>query len=285
MHGPILSQKTRIEFREYFVGKTLREIRDAFDSGGVLCDLEYQPAVAGERRSLVEQYYHTVDWRDWRSVRKVIAVYRDEIRELQAPSFHTNSDWREKTAARLLHWLATDGFQWIDGELVHAKRGALFHDLTQAAHKFEWSHLSEQLQRIEDAVETDPWLAIGPAKELIETVCKTVLEERGKPVAGTPDIPTLTKTLLKELNLVPEGIKDGARGADIIKSILRSLGTIGNDLGQLRGLYGLATARREKREDCNQDTRSWPSARPVLLSLSYSKLIERARRRVQLGTD
>ncbi len=91
---------------------------------------------------------------------------------------------------------------------------------------------------MKDAVDTDPSLAIGTAKELIETVCKTILEERGKPVAGSPDIPTLTKALLKELDLVPEGVPDEKRGADVIRNILRSLGSIGNDLAQLRGLYG-----------------------------------------------
>jgi hypothetical protein len=43
---------------------------------------------------------------------------------------------------------------------------------------------------------------------------------------------------LKELKLVPEGIPEGARGADVIKRLLSNLGTIGNGLAELRGLYG-----------------------------------------------
>lgn len=100
------------------------------------------------------------------------------------------------------------------------------------------NHLAEQIRRLEASVETDPSLAIGTAKELIETYCKTILAERGKPVAGTPNVSTLTKETLKELKLVPEGIPDAARGADVIKRLLRNLGTIGNDLAELRGLYG-----------------------------------------------
>ena len=49
-------------------------------------------------------------------------------------------------------------------------------------------------------LEDDPSLAIGTAKELIETCCKTILAERGKLVQGTPDIPTLTKETLKEMD-------------------------------------------------------------------------------------
>lgn len=100
------------------------------------------------------------------------------------------------------------------------------------------NHLAEQIRRLEASVETDPSLAIGTAKELIETCCKTILAERGKPVSGTPDVSTLTKATLKELKLVPEGVPDSARGADVIKRLLSNLGTIGNGLAELRGLYG-----------------------------------------------
>jgi hypothetical protein len=100
------------------------------------------------------------------------------------------------------------------------------------------NHLAEQIRRLEASVESDPSLAIGTAKELVETCCKTILAERGKPVTGTPDVSTLTKETLKELKLVPEGIPDAARGADVIKRLLSNLGTIGNGLAELRGLYG-----------------------------------------------
>jgi hypothetical protein len=100
------------------------------------------------------------------------------------------------------------------------------------------NHLMEQIRRLEASVESDPGLAIGTAKELIETCCKTILAERGKPVSGTPDVAVLTKSTLKELKLVPEGISEAVRGADVIKRLLSNLGTIGNGLAELRGLYG-----------------------------------------------
>jgi hypothetical protein len=110
--------------------------------------------------------------------------------------------------------------------------------LKEHAKVFNANHLAEQIRRLEASVETDPSLAIGTAKELIETCCKTILAERGKPVTGTPDVSTLTKETLKELKLVPEGIPEAARGADVIKRLLSNLGTIGNGLAELRGLYG-----------------------------------------------
>ncbi len=57
-------------------------------------------------------------------------------------------------------------------------------------------------------------------------------------MSGTPNIPELTKATLKELKLVPDCVEDAARGSDIMKRLLQNLGTIGNNLAELRGLYG-----------------------------------------------
>lgn len=116
--------------------------------------------------------------------------------------------------------------------------GPSLDDLKQKARSLDANHLSEQIRRMEDAVETDPRLAIGTAKELIETCCKTILSQRGQEISGTPDIPALTKATFKELNLVPEGVPHAARGADVIKRLLSNLSTIGHGLAELRGLYG-----------------------------------------------
>ena len=85
----------------------------------------------------------------------------------------------------------------------------------------------------------------------------------GKPMAGTPDIPALTKETLKELKLVPEGIPDSARGSDITKRLLQNLGTIGNNLAELRGLYGTGHGKHGKTEG---------HATPNLLSVPHQRL-------------
>jgi hypothetical protein len=110
--------------------------------------------------------------------------------------------------------------------------------LKEQAKVFNSKYLAEQIRRMEAAVETDPSLAIGTAKELFETCCKTILAERGKLVSGTPDISALSKETFKALQLVPDGIADAARGADIIKRLLSNLGTVGTGIAELRNLYG-----------------------------------------------
>lgn len=67
------------------------------------------------------------------------------------------------------------------------------------------------------------------AKALADT-CRQIATRL---LAGSPSL-----NQLKELTLVPEGVPDAARGADVIKRLLSNLGTIGNGLAELRGLYG-----------------------------------------------
>jgi hypothetical protein len=98
--------------------------------------------------------------------------------------------------------------------------------------------MAQQIHRLENAVEKDPALAIGTAKELVETCCKTILTKRGVVFTRTEDIGDLTKKVTKALELVPEGISDAAKGADNIRLILHNLSSITHNLAQLRGLYG-----------------------------------------------
>jgi len=243
MSQELLSNKTRQVFRETMVGWVLREISDEFDAAKVDCDLSFQPPVSGQRRTLVEQYYHTVDWADLRQVTRVLQVFENVLHRAEelAQEVTLTSEFQEqrkKEVEKLIHFLKRDGFQWVGGRIVPGAGIPSLASIKDTAAVFDAKHMADQIRRMESAVESDPCLAIGTAKELIETCCKTILSERGKPVTGTPDVSTLTKETLKELKLIPEGIHEATRGADVIKRLLSNLGTIGNGLAELRGLYG-----------------------------------------------
>lgn len=103
--------------------------------------------------------------------------------------------------------------------------------------------MAKEIERLENGIERDPALAIGTAKELIETCCKTILTKRGVSYTKSEDLGELTKKLTKELQLVPEGISEAAKGAENIKLVLRNLTQLTNNLAQLRGLYGTGHGR------------------------------------------
>jgi hypothetical protein len=116
--------------------------------------------------------------------------------------------------------------------------GPDFIPLKETANEYNADYLAEQIKRIEKSIDTDPALVIGTAKELIETCCKTILNERKVSFEGTANISTLTKTVYKALKLVPEGVPENAKGAKTIKILLSNLATIPQGLAELRGLYG-----------------------------------------------
>jgi hypothetical protein len=103
--------------------------------------------------------------------------------------------------------------------------------------------MAKAIERLERAIDSDPDLAIGTAKELVESCCKTILTKRGVGFTKSDNLGNLTKKVAKELHLVPEGITDEAKGAENIRLILRNLTQLTNNLAQLRGLYGTGHGR------------------------------------------
>lgn len=115
--------------------------------------------------------------------------------------------------------------------------------------KFETAdsdYLVRQITRMESAVNDDPGLAIGTAKELIESVCKTILDERGIDDYDSLELPKLVRLTVKELKLTPPDISDSAKAADSIKRILSNLVTITSGIAELRNSYGTGHGKSAK---------------------------------------
>lgn len=213
---------------------TLREIEMEFDAADIPCSTDFDPGVSGQRRTLVQQYYRSINFADWSDVRKVLKVFEALLHNLVGP-FSSNGAERVES---LCKWLAKDGFIYENGILLSAVGTHGLPELKGIAAELNAEVIGRQIQRMQDSVDSDPALAIGSAKELVETCCKTVLNERGITIVGTPDLLKLAKAALKELRLVPEGIPDTAKGAEIIKRTLNNLANIVHGLAELRGLYG-----------------------------------------------
>lgn len=99
-------------------------------------------------------------------------------------------------------------------------------------------YVVKQINLMESAIENSPELAIGTAKELIETICNTILAERQIEVDKNWDLLQLLRQTTKQLNLTPEGIPDETKASKTIKSILGSLTTVVQGIGELRNQYG-----------------------------------------------
>jgi hypothetical protein len=99
-------------------------------------------------------------------------------------------------------------------------------------------YVTNLLNRMHASIETDPELAIGSAKELVESVCRTVLNDQGVVFSRDDNVQTLVKKTLKELNLDPDDMPHTTKALDSIKPLLKSLGTISHMLAELRGQFG-----------------------------------------------
>jgi hypothetical protein len=77
-------------------------------------------------------------------------------------------------------------------------------------------------------------LAIGTAKELIESTAKTVLQERGLGINDKDDLPALVKQAQEALGLHPSSAQPGPDSTDAVKRILGGLMNITAGLGELR---------------------------------------------------
>lgn len=76
--------------------------------------------------------------------------------------------------------------------------------------------IQEQLRRIQRAINDDPALAVGSAKELIESAVKVVLIERGQAVDDEADL-SLVEGAQQALALHPSSKTPGPDGTDAVK--------------------------------------------------------------------
>ena len=237
MSRDLISRKTRNEFREFFVGWTLRTIEMEFDAAYIPLAEDYEPPTSGERRSLVEQYYHSLDFTSPSDTRKLLKLYGNVLTQLDV-SREQDKEGAQDSFSKLTTWLREDGYVFEDGRLRRIGETARATQVKSIAHERGADYLARQVERMENAVEADPWLAIGTAKELVETTCKTVLEEEGVAVDKNWDLMELWKRTRKELKLAPDDIPDSAKAAATIKRLLSNLTTVVQGLAELRNPYG-----------------------------------------------
>jgi hypothetical protein len=103
MPRELISRRTRREFQKWLVGWTLRTISDLFDNHEVkFISLPEDQLPGGQRRSLVECYYASIDWSNPQDVRRILNVYEDILIEIPA----TEEEGRQK----LTRYLEKDGY-------------------------------------------------------------------------------------------------------------------------------------------------------------------------------
>lgn len=99
-------------------------------------------------------------------------------------------------------------------------------------------YVTQQINLMESSIENSPHISIGLAKELIETCCKSIFDERSESYEKNWDLPKLMKETTKLLKLTPNDIPNETRAASSIKQILGSLSSVVQGIAEVRNEYG-----------------------------------------------
>ena len=128
-----------------------------------------------------------------------------------------------------------DFFKPLRSQLAEMEgRGDLEIKERQYANLRDPAAIRELLTRLQRTAQSDPPLAIGTAKELVESTAKAVLQERGQEVDDKDDLPTLVKRAQEAIGLHPGSTHPGPNSTGALKRILGGLTSIVMGLGELR---------------------------------------------------
>ncbi|MES2565544.1 MAG: abortive infection family protein [Bacteroidota bacterium] len=120
----------------------------------------------------------------------------------------------------------------ITGQEFLQNKGAIIKKILNA------DYVTQQISLMETSIENSPHVSIGIAKELIETCCKSIFEERKEEYDKNWDLPKLMKETTKLLKLTPDDIPNEIKAANSIKQILGSLSSVVQGISEIRNEYG-----------------------------------------------
>ena len=140
--------------------------------------------------------------------------------------------------------LAADGFEiaprsFVSGKAIYAGRKSIGAPAVVTARakglvdSLASDQVSAQITRMETSIEADPALAIGSAKEFVESLCKGILVSTGATLSGSETLPQLVKQVRGVLKLDTEG-----QTGDTLKRTLSALSGLTQGIAELRGQLG-----------------------------------------------
>lgn len=170
---------------------------------------------------------------------------QEAINAILSPHYFPNADERAIRIQQLQRCLRQDGFDLSDdGYHIHiiARSGAaatgVLDQLKVHGERLNHDNVLSRIKIMERDAESSPTDSIGSAKELIEAVCKDIIERSGASYDRKSSPAALVKETLKCLKLAPDDIPERSRGVDAVRATLNSLANIAHQMDELRCLYG-----------------------------------------------
>ena len=105
--------------------------------------------------------------------------------------------------------------------------------------------IEHQIDAIESALENIPDFAFDLSKTLVESVCKTVLEDVGQPANPRWEAQELLKETTNRLSLLPRNHPNPAKTRGSVQKTIRGMLQTIQGLCELRNDYGMASHGRD----------------------------------------
>jgi hypothetical protein len=132
--------------------------------------------------------------------------------EMVHPVVRTGEDEIDGLVANFNRYLTKDGFQifpvdYVSGRRIFAASRALpgvqsaIVGARAIADELSSEHVTAQITRMQTNIDADPALAIGSAKEFVESLCKAILAARRVKVSGREDFAQLSNMTREALGL------------------------------------------------------------------------------------
>ena len=176
--------------------------------------------------------------------------------EMLHPLVRPDKDERARLSSLFNEILRPEGWELVEGPRKVAggriyvarpladDRRVLADAAEQLADVLDSAYVSKQVQRMEAAVESDPDLAIGTAKEFVETITKSILDERGISHDEKTSLTGLVRAAAVELKLTAEQIDPERKASKSIRQVLGSLASTVQGLAEIRNAYGTGHGKK-----------------------------------------
>ncbi len=99
-------------------------------------------------------------------------------------------------------------------------------------------YVNGKINIMTEAIEKDTDLAIGTAKELLETTCKSILKQKAIEIDSKWTLPQLLKTTTNCLDFFPKEVEEPEKAEKGIRQILGGISSIVQGISEIRNSYG-----------------------------------------------
>ncbi|HWK03747.1 MAG TPA: abortive infection family protein [Puia sp.] len=165
------------------------------------------------------------------------------------PAVRSSESEVDKMLALYNKQLTRDGFEIVSADEISGRpifKGSQRLDgaATLQAKKTEikkylnTAYINSKLTLMNEAVHKDTDLAIGTAKELLETVCKSILQQQGVTADKDWQLARLLKETTAALDFEPKKAAQAEKAATSVRQILAGLGTAIQGVAEMRNAYG-----------------------------------------------